>query len=55
MDSVASARAIIARPVEPAADVLTACDVVLSSPRDWLDYERARLLRIAVQREGVPA
>jgi hypothetical protein len=46
---------VIARPVQPAADVLTACEAVLAFPRDWIDFERARLLRIAVRREGVAA
>ena len=46
---------VIARPVQPAADVLTACEAVLACPRDWIDFERARLLRIAVRREGVAA
>ena len=43
---------IVARPVQPAAEVVAACEAVMDRPRDWIDYERARLLRLAVLKEG---
>ncbi|QXN70974.1 hypothetical protein RCBAKA_57 [Rhodobacter phage RcBaka] len=45
---------IVDRPVQPSAEVLSACEAVMARPRDWIDYERARLLRLAVLKEGAP-
>jgi hypothetical protein len=46
---------VVARPTQSAAEVNAACEAVMARPRDWIDFERARLLRIAVNLEGVAA
>ena len=46
---------VVARPTQSAAEVIAACEAVMARPRDWIDFERARLLRIAVNLEGVAA
>lgn len=41
-------------PVQPSAEVLSASNAVMARPRDWIDFERARLLELAVLKEGAP-
>lgn len=50
--ATAGALQVIARPdLHSDAAILTACKIAMSTPGDWLSFERARHLKAAVERD----